>query len=91
MNCIVYASSSINPPFTVGVVLKCLGCKLVVIVQCNFSNDNRFLENENKNYKRIQYSKIGMLIGARNPGTRKNYPNPGFKLPESYTKIFKGQ
>jgi len=36
-------------------------------------------------------TKVGMLIGSRDHGTRKNYPNPGFKLPESYPKIFKGQ
>jgi len=50
MNCIVYASSSVHPPVTIGLVFKRLGivsCKLVVFVYCNFSNGNQFLENEN--------------------------------------------
>ena len=40
---------------------------------------------------RLTNTQLGMWSGSRDPGTRKNYPNPGFKLPERYPKIFKGQ
>ena len=32
--------------------------------------------------KPIQASKLGMLVGSRVPGSRKNYPIPGSSLPE---------
>ena len=32
-------------------------------------------------------SVVGMWIESRDPGTRKNYPIPGFKLPESYPRV----